>query len=139
MKHTRTEQSGTALAENVESETQGRCEKKLCGHLREESSQAERTQEVQRPWGRSGSGLFKGSKKEAGAYRSRGMEREREAAFRRCDCSTWLPEGRGWGKLYIRPEAQKGIRQTHKDSSVFMDSTTYRCPETQPTSLLPGC
>lgn len=24
------------LAENVESETQGRCEKKLCGHLREE-------------------------------------------------------------------------------------------------------
>lgn len=69
----------------------------------------QREQEVQRPWGRSGSGLFKGSKKEAGAYRSRGKEREREAeASRGVTAAPGFPRAGGWGKLYIRPEAQKG-------------------------------
>lgn len=114
---------------------------------------------MQRPWGRNGPGLFKGSKKEAGAYCSNDKKREREAEESRgVTAASGLPRARSWGKLYIIcvygpasvPSDQKPensirqrlnmisiLTQSHKDL-VFMDSTTRCCPETQPTSLLPG-
>lgn len=114
---------------------------------------------MRRPWGRNGSGLFKGSKKEAGACCSRDKEREREAEESRgVTAAPGFPRAGAWGKLYIihvygpasvlsDQKPKKGIQQrldmistlteSHKDL-VFMDSTTHCCPETQPTSLLPG-
>ena len=57
----------------------------------------QREQEVQRPWGRNGSGLFKGSKKEAGAYRCTDKEREREAEESRDPLQHLVSRGQGPG------------------------------------------